>query len=149
MFGRPGGHESDGQDDALWRDAEAPRFLGVLADVLANRAFVACSEREADFGEAGFEDASELCDAIIVVHGLKLGTNRARLAGRFPRTECYRGNLPRFGERGAFGNRNVSRDPTPIVLSTVKSPFIARARSRLIVSPSPTPPRRSVRPFAS
>ena len=40
--------------------------------MLANLAFVAFGEREADFGETGFEDASELSDAVIVVHGLEL-----------------------------------------------------------------------------
>lgn len=40
------------------------------------------------------------------------------------------------------GSVSVKHDPTPSVLSTVRSPFIARARSRLMANPSPTPPSR-------
>ena len=38
-----------------------------------------------------------------------------------------------------FGSRSVNVDPRPTVLSTVRSPPIARARSRLIARPSPVP----------
>src|SRR5450759_268201 len=46
----------------------------------------------------------------------------------------------------ARGRERVKRAPFPSVLSTVRSPFIARARSRLIANPNPTPLSRSERP---
>lgn len=49
----------------------------------------------------------------------------------------------------ARGSESVKRVPFPTVLSTVRSPFIARASSRLIANPSPTPPSRSARPSFS
>jgi len=47
------------------------------------------------------------------------------------------------------GNDKVKRDPLPKALSTVTSPCIARARSRLIANPRPTPPLWSVSPALS
>jgi hypothetical protein len=49
----------------------------------------------------------------------------------------------------ARGRLSVKLDPAPTVLWSVMSPFMARARSLLIGSPSPTPPRRSVKGFSS
>jgi hypothetical protein len=66
-------------------------------------------------------------------------------SSRPPRPHHY----PRSGGmtslRGVESSRarrkvSVNLEPMPTVLSTVRSPFMARARSRLIARPSPTPP---------
>lgn len=46
----------------------------------------------------------------------------------------------------ASGNVSVNVEPAPSTLSTVRSPPIPRARSRLIDSPSPTPASLPARP---
>ncbi len=55
-----------------------------------------------------------------------------------PRTMDH-GHQPARSRRRSAGRHSVNTEPTPTLLDTVISPPMARARSRLIASPSPVP----------